>query len=182
MLRDSISRTSNGRLLPIVREIAATHPRVKGAVSEYEPLEATDLLVDDDLDLAITYDYNLAPDPVLETIPLWSTPWGLGVRTATATSNIANVSEFAQSTWIVNSRNTADEDAVRALAGFTPQNAHQIDSLYLVEDLILDGHGVGLLPANRRLRDGLTILTLSDPRVILTVYAVPIKLATAPSD
>jgi DNA-binding transcriptional LysR family regulator len=165
-------------LLPIVRELAVTHPRVKVAISEYEPLEAFDLLVDDDLDLAITYDYNLAPaspDPVLETIPLWSTPWGLGVRSATATSNIANVSEFARSTWIVNSRNTADEDAVRtlgALAGFTPQIVHQIDSLDLVEDLILDGHGVGLLPINRPLRAGLTILTLSDPSVILTAYAV----------
>jgi DNA-binding transcriptional LysR family regulator len=165
-------------LLPIVRELAVTHPRVKVAISEYEPLEAFDLLVDDDLDLAITYDYNLAPaspDPVLETIPLWSTPWGLGVRSATATSNIANVSEFAHSTWIVNSRNTADEDAVRtlgALAGFTPQIVHQIDSLDLVEDLILDGHGVGLLPINRPLRAGLTILTLSDPSVILTAYAV----------
>jgi hypothetical protein len=77
--------------------------------------------------------------------------------------------------WIVNSRNTADEDAVRtlaALAGFTPRITHQIDSLDLVEDLILDGHGVGLLPVNRPLRDGLAILRLSDPTVILTAYAV----------
>jgi DNA-binding transcriptional LysR family regulator len=165
-------------LLPIVREMAATHPHVAVAINEYEPIEAFELLVDDDLDLAITYDYNLAPaspDPVLETLPLWSTPWGLGVRSAIATTDIADLTEFADSTWIVNSRNTADEDAVRtlgALAGFTPQIAHEIDSLDLVEDLILDGHGVGLLPVNRPLRDGLTILTLSDPSVILTAYAV----------
>jgi DNA-binding transcriptional LysR family regulator len=165
-------------LLPIVRELAATHPRVEVAISEYEPVEAFDLLVDDDLDLAITYDYNLAPaspDSVLETVALWSTPWGLGVRADTATSDIADLSAFADSTWIVNSRNTADEDAVRtlgALAGFTPRIAHQIDSLDLVEDLILDDHGVGLLPVNRPIRDGLTILKLSDPSVILTAYAV----------
>jgi DNA-binding transcriptional LysR family regulator len=58
-------------LLPIVRELTVSHPRVKVAISEYEPLEAFDLLVDDDLDLAITYDYNLAPaapDPVLEVL------------------------------------------------------------------------------------------------------------------
>jgi DNA-binding transcriptional LysR family regulator len=165
-------------LLPIVRELKATHPHVEVAISEYEPLEAFELLVDDDLDLAITYDYNLAPastDSVLETIPLWSTPWGLGVRADTATSDIADLSAFAVSIWIVNSRNTADEDAVRtlgALAGFTPQIGHQIDSLDLVEDLILDGHGVGLLPVNRPIRDGLTILRLADPSVILTAYAV----------
>jgi DNA-binding transcriptional LysR family regulator len=137
-----------------------------------------DLDPDDDLDLAITYDYNLAPaspDPVLETLPLWSTPWGLGVRADTAMNGKADLSAFADSTWIVNSRNTADEDAVRtlaALAGFTPCIVHQIDSLDLVEDLILDGHGVGLLPVNRPIRDGLAILTLSDPSVILTAYAV----------
>jgi DNA-binding transcriptional LysR family regulator len=165
-------------LLPIVRELVVTHPRIDVAISEYEPLEAFDLLVDDDLDLAITYDYNLAPaspEPVLETLPLWSTPWGLGVQADTATSDIADINAFADSIWIVNSRNTADEDAVRtlgALAGFTPQIAHQIDSLDLVEDLILDGHGVGLLPVNRPARDGVAVLRLSDPSVILTAYAV----------
>lgn len=164
-------------LLPIVRELAVTHPHVEVAISEHEPLEAFDLLVDDDLDLAITYDYNLAPaspGPVLETLPLWSTPWGLGVQADTATNRIADLRAFANSMWIVNSRNTADEDAVRtlaALAGFTPHIAHQIDSLDLVEDLILDGHGVGLLPVNRPLRDELAVLRLSDPSVILTAYA-----------
>ena len=165
-------------LLPIVRELGATHPRIEVAISEYEPLEAFELLVDDDLDLAITYDYNLAPaspDLVLESVPLWSTPWGLGVRADAATNGIADLTAFADSIWIVNSRNTADADAVRtlaALAGFTPRIAHQIDSLDLVEDLVLDGHGVGLLPVNRPLRDGITVLELSDPSVILTAYAV----------
>jgi len=165
-------------LLPIVRELAATHPRVEVAINEYEPLEAFELLVDDDLDLAITYDYNLAPaspDTVLESVPLWSTPWGLGVPADAATNAVTDLSAFADSTWIINSRNTADEDAVRtlaALAGFTPRIVHQIDSLDLVEDLILDRHGVGLLPVNRPTRDGVAILRLSDPSVILTAYAV----------
>src|SRR3954466_15112622 len=100
-------------LLPIVRELAAAHPHIEVAINEYEPLEAFELLVDDDLDLAITYDYNLAPDSpdsVLETVPLWSTPWGWGVRVDTATNGVADLSAFADKTWIVNSRNTADED------------------------------------------------------------------------
>jgi DNA-binding transcriptional LysR family regulator len=165
-------------LLPIVRELAATHPHVEVVISEYEPLEAFELLVDDDLDLALTYDYNLAPaspEPVLEMVPLWSTPWGLGVRADSTTTDIADISGFADSVWIVNSRNTADEAAVRtlaSLAGFTPYIAHQIDSLDLVEDLILDGYGVGLLPLNRPIRDGIAVLRLSDPTVLLTAYAV----------
>src|SRR3954462_6740301 len=164
-------------LLPIVRELAVTHPRVEVVVSEYEPLAAFNLLVDDDIDLAITYDYNLSPAspaPVLETLPLWSTHWGLGVRTDSATSGDADLRAFADSTWIVNSRNTADEDAVRtlaALAGFTPRIAHQIDSLDLVEDLILAGYGVGLLPLNRPARHGVSVLRLAEPAVVMTAYA-----------
>jgi DNA-binding transcriptional LysR family regulator len=165
-------------LLPILHELAATHPHVDVMISEYEPLEAFELLVDDDLDLALTYDYNLAPaapDSVLETVALWSTPWGLGVPADSTRNGIADLGAFADSVWIVNSRNTADEDAVRtlaALAGFAPHIAHQIDSLDLVEDLILDGYGVGLLPVHRPTRDGIAVLRLSDPSVVLTTYAV----------
>jgi DNA-binding transcriptional LysR family regulator len=59
-----------------------------------------------------------------------------------------------------------------ALAGFTPRIVNQVDSLDRVEDLILDGYGVGLLPVNRPTRDGVAILRLSEPSVILTAYAV----------
>ena len=37
------------------------HPGVVVRISEYEPLEALDLLGRDDVDLALVYDYNLAP-------------------------------------------------------------------------------------------------------------------------
>jgi DNA-binding transcriptional LysR family regulator len=58
-------------LLPILAELASTHPQVDVVISEYEPIEAFRLLVNDDLDLALTYDYDLAPaspDTVLETV------------------------------------------------------------------------------------------------------------------
>jgi DNA-binding transcriptional LysR family regulator len=164
-------------LLPVLEELAVTHPRVRVVISEYEPIEAFRLLVDDDLDLALTYDYNLAPaapDTVLESVALWSTPWGLGVPTG-APDDATDPAAFADHEWIVNSRNTADEDAVRTLAsmgGFTPAIAHQIDSLDMVEDLIAAGYGVGLLPMSRPTREGVKILPLSDPTVVLTAYAV----------
>ena len=70
-------------LLPIVADLAEKYPNVRHhVVSEYEPIEAFALLTDDDLDLALTYDYNLAPaspGPVLQTEALWSITWGLGV-------------------------------------------------------------------------------------------------------
>jgi DNA-binding transcriptional LysR family regulator len=164
-------------LLPILAELADTHPAVSVVISEYEPIEAFRLLADDDLDLALTYDYNLAPaspGPSLEPVPLWSTPWGLGVSTAES-DGPADISCYANHAWIVNSRNTADEDVVRtlgALNGFTPRIAHQIDSLELVEDLIAGGYGVGLLPQHRVSGAGVTVLPLVDPSVVLTAYAV----------
>src|SRR3954471_1735706 len=69
-------------LLPVVHALAHEHPRVEIVIHEYEPLEVVALLAEDDLDLALTYDYNLAPaspGPTLAARPLWSTPWGLGV-------------------------------------------------------------------------------------------------------
>ncbi|MDF3305557.1 LysR family transcriptional regulator [Rhodococcus sp. T2V] len=171
-------------LLPVVAELAHTHAQVDVVISEYEPVEAFALLADDELDLALTYDYNLAPaspGAALEAVPLWSTAWGLGVPTADAVEPAdaavepADVAAYAGSPWIVNSRNTADEDAVRtlaSLAGFTPRIAHQIDSLDLVEDLITAGYGVGLLPADRPTREEVTVLPLGNPKVVLTAYAV----------
>lgn len=168
-------------LLPVVGELAQSHPQVRMLMREYEPGEAYALLERDDLDLALTYDYNLAPGHLattLEAIPLWSTPWGLGVPAdagVPAGSSADVVRAFRDRAWIVNSRNTADEDAVRtlaSLAGFTPRIAHEIDSLDLLEDLILAGQGVGLLPGWRACLEGVQIVPLEDPGVVLTAYAV----------
>jgi DNA-binding transcriptional LysR family regulator len=164
-------------LLPIVAELAEDYPKVDFVISEFEPIEAFALLTGDDLDLALAYDYNLAPasvSPVLETLALWSVAWGLGVP-ADAPDGPANITDYADQTWIVNSRNTADEDAVRtlaAMAGFTPKIAHQIDSLDLVEELIVAGYGVGFLPIARPTCDGVKVLPLADANPILTAYAV----------
>lgn len=166
-------------LLPVLADLADTHPAVHTVVSEYEPLEAFRLLIDDDLDLVLSYDYNLAPatpDPVLHSVALWSTPWGLGVP-ADAPDTV-ELSDYAEEYWIVNSRNSADETAVRALAGtagFMPKIAHQIDSLELVEDLVLAGYGVALLPLERPAREGLKVLPLAQPGLRLTAYAVTRK-------
>jgi DNA-binding transcriptional LysR family regulator len=77
--------------------------------------------------------------------------------------------------WIGNSRNRADEDVVRTLAsmaGFEPRLTHRADSLDLVEDFIVAGLGVGLLPAGRPARPGVRLLRLTDPDVTLRSYAV----------
>jgi DNA-binding transcriptional LysR family regulator len=168
-------------LLPVMSELAATHPDVRLLVHEYEPGEALDLLVSDDIDLALTYDYNLAPatpDPTLWVVPLWETAWGLGVPSTDEPPTgdaLAVFDRYRDHDWIVNSRNTADDEAVRtvaSLAGFAPRITHRADSLELVQDLVVAGLGVGLLPADRPTVDGVRVLPLTDPAVMLRCCAV----------
>ncbi|MBB6627120.1 LysR family transcriptional regulator [Nocardioides sp. KIGAM211] len=169
-------------LVPVSAGLARTHPLVRLHLLEHEPLEAFDLLARDDVDLALVYDYNLAPAPVradVETRELWTTAWGLGVPAdapappaGAAAADV--VAAYANRPWIVNSRNTADEDAVRTLAslgGFTPEIAHRIDDLALVEELVAGGYGVGLLPQERPVADGVRVLGLDGPDVRLRAYA-----------
>ncbi|MEV4146204.1 LysR family transcriptional regulator [Amycolatopsis sp. NPDC049691] len=170
-------------VLPAVARLARSHPGVRVLVSEYEPAEALAALLADDTDLALVYDYDLAPatvDPAVAASPLWTTKWGLGVPAADARrvrgeGTLAVFDAFRDHDWIGNSRNTADEDVLRTLAsmaGFTPRVAHRADSLELVEDLITaPGGGVGLLPEGRPTRPGVALLPLADPAVRHRAYA-----------
>jgi DNA-binding transcriptional LysR family regulator len=169
-------------LLPAVARLATTHPAVALQIAEHEPFEALDLLARDAVDLALTYDYTPAPasfDRTVEVTPLWSAAWGLGVPdgddAAGDGTSAEVVGRFRDRDWIVNSRNTADEDVVRVLAsmaGFAPRVVHRADSLDLLEDLVLAGLGVGLLPVDRPAAQGLRVLPLTEPEVRLRAYAV----------
>lgn len=168
-------------LLPVARSLADTDPDVRLLIHEHEPAEALNLLGADDVDLALTYDYDLAPvtfDPSMSATSLGQTTWALGCPSGTrgARGNAREVfSHFAGQDWIVNSRNTADDDVVRtlaAMAGFRPRIAHRADSLDLVQDMIAAGLGVGLLPASTRTIRGVSLRPLDDPGVVLRSYAV----------
>jgi DNA-binding transcriptional LysR family regulator len=169
-------------LLPIFAQLAVSHPRVRLRIHEHEPAEAFALLAADDVDLALTYDYNLAPAPfdrTVEATRLWSAAWHLAVPAGVAVVPVggaaAVVDRFRHHPWIVNSRNTADEQVVRTLASmadFEPQIAHRVDSLSLVQDLIVAGLGIGLLPAEQPTLPDIRLLPLADPAVVLRSYAV----------
>ena len=171
-------------LVPTITALAGTHPHVRLTIHEYEPGEAHGRLVADEIDLALTYDYDLAPlvlDPVLEAVPLWSMPWGLGVPTGAGGDSTAGadalavVAAYGDRDWIGNSRNRADEQVLRTLAsmaGVEPRMTHEAESLDLVEDLVAAGLGVGLLPEDRRTRAGVRVVPLRRPGVLLRAYAV----------
>src|SRR6266516_56331 len=141
---------------------------------------AVGLLAADEVDLALTYDYNLAPARFgrgLQAEPLARTPWHLGTPSGPGPRGTAVevFRRYRDDAWIVNSRNTADEDVVRivaSLADFEPRITQRADSLDLVHDMILAGLGVGLLPVGRPAVRGVTLRRLRQPEVILRSYAV----------
>ena len=159
-------------LIPVQELLSVRHRAVRLQILEHEPNEAFPLLDTDDVDLALAYDYNLAPAAFparYETWRLWSAPWSLGVP-----SGMPPDDAWRQD-WIVNSRNTADEEVVRtlgALNGHEPRVTHRCDSLGLLGDMIVAGLGVGLLPADLPPRAGVSLLPLAEPRVDLRAYAV----------
>lgn len=167
-------------VLPVLRELEETHPGIAVEIHEHEPRETFALIAADAVDLALTYDYDLAPirHPAdLDTQQLWTTPWGLGVPTESVTpissGSTSPISEYRDHAWIGNSRNTADEDALRVLSsleGFSLDITHAVDNLDLVQDLIVARMGVGLLPIDRELKPGVTILPLGAPGVKLRAY------------
>lgn len=162
-------------LLPAIADLALTHPGIDVRVHEHEPSECYDLLAADDVDLALTYDYDLAPMAWCRNhvvMPLWEDDWGLWAPTAEPS---APFGAYAERDWIVNTRHTGDEGVLRALAaraGFSPRVVHRIDSLELVDDLVLAGGGVGLLPRGRTSRRGVSVIRLRDPGLVLRAYAV----------
>ncbi|MCU1515394.1 MAG: LysR family transcriptional regulator [Pseudarthrobacter sp.] len=168
-------------LMPIIGDLALSHPHVKVEVREHEPDEALALLASDTVDLALTYDYNLAPDgrgAAFDSVPLWSTPWSLGVPDrdlgTTAISAPDVFAKFRDHDWIGNSRNRADEDVLRlisSMANFEPKMRHQADSLDLVADLIHAGMGIGLLPADSQPPKGIVLIPLTQPDVRVRAYA-----------
>jgi len=169
-------------LLPVISALTASHPKVRVLIREHEPAEALQLLATDLADLALTYDYNLAPaaagDPAIRRMPLWTARWALGVPAReTAARDGTTLEEFARfraHDWIGNSRNTADEDVIRtvaSMAGFTPRITHQADSLEVVQDMITAGLGVGLLPAGQAASPRVRLIPLDDPQVELRAYA-----------
>ena len=169
-------------LVPVLAALSASHPAVELRIREHEPPEALALLAEDEVDLALVYDYTLAPRTFgsdLVATPLWRARWHLAVPAGDddvrGEASPDLLRRYADAAWIVNSRDPGDETvlaAIGALAGVVPRLRHRADSLELVQDLIVAGLGVGLLPADDPLREGVRRLEIRDPAAELRAYAV----------
>jgi DNA-binding transcriptional LysR family regulator len=143
-------------LLFVAAQLAHAHPLVELELQEREPTEVDELLDSDQIDLGFVYDYTLVPrggrhirsllatSPMMLAVPPDSTV-PPRIRTPDDLDGVRNAF------WIGNSRDSLDGELAErlcALAGWTPRIRHRVDSLELVIDLVLVGHGVGLLPVD----------------------------------
>ena len=141
--------------LPVARALRASSPLVHLELQEREPAEALALLLDGDVDLALVYDYGLAPRPVPDGVRVrlvCEVPMVLAVPhdLPVAVAGPQDLGLLRDQPWVVNSRGTDDDELAARLctrAGFSPRVVHRADSLELVQALVAAGLGVALLPA-----------------------------------
>lgn len=163
-------------LIPVALGLRESHPDVRLCVEEREPDESFALLRDDAVDIALVYDYNVAPrsfDAGVNATPLWEIRFDLAVP-AQSSSGRADLAAYRDTPWIVNSRGPDDEHAVRRLcgnAGYAPTIRHYADSLGLVQELVAAGLGVGLMAVTEPQTAGITLLSVTDPPVAQRAYA-----------
>ncbi|MFJ2621032.1 LysR family transcriptional regulator [Glutamicibacter sp. NPDC087344] len=176
----SYATAARRALIPLMRNLNSTYPAVTVRVQELEPDEAHEALLAGRVDLALAYDYNLAPaapDESIAVLRLWESQWGLAVAAGTEpkgnNSAVGLFNFYAGAKWIGNSRNPAEEVVIRTLASLAQSDArieHHADNLELVEDLVRSGSGVGLLPLDRY-PSGVRVLPLEAPNVVMRTWA-----------
>ena len=144
--------------------LARTHPGIEVRVRARAAREI-DLLARDGVDLALTYDYDLAPAAAgdLDVTLLWEAEGPRRYRRVSRHS----IGDFADRDWIVNSRHTtADEEVLRTLAPMAGVHPRKW--------CIIDSPGVGRRPRHRRQgvapapgtcipTDGVEVRPLADP-------------------
>jgi len=139
-------------------------------VTDTHPLDALELLRTGKVEVAIIFRYDeTEPEPVgVRLHPLLDDPVHL-----LSTRREPGLAGLRDATWIAGcERCRSHLLSLCADAGFEPRIAHRADSLDLVEDLVVAGFGVGLLPADQPPRPGVRLLELVAPAVVLRCYAV----------
>ena len=167
--------------LPAIHELATDHPRVRVVIAEHEPSDARALLATGAIDLALVFDYDLAPapaDPSFDVHPLWTSRWCLGVpadRVPPEGTAVETLRRLREEVWIADSWNEFDErvlELIASLAGFSLAITHRCDNLALVADLIAEGLGHGLLPEGFPVPDGVALVPLREPEVRMRAFAL----------
>ena len=143
-------------VLPVADELAGIYPMLELELQEREPTEVDELLDAGQIDLGLVHDYTLVPRGGRHVRELLGTsPMMLAVPPDSAVPALirtpGDLDSVRDEPWIGDSRDPSDDELASrfcALAGWTPRIRHRADSMELVIDLVLAGHGVCLLPAD----------------------------------
>lgn len=139
-------------VLPALRELGRTQEGLALTVSEVDPADASDLLRDDSLDVALVHEYDNVPSTVgagIELEPLLDEVVYLASPPAPDVPEEEVIRSHRTSDWIVGNPGTLCHTmAVRSCQaqGFEPRVAHCVDDFATVLGLVAAGAGVALVP------------------------------------
>jgi DNA-binding transcriptional LysR family regulator len=146
-------------VVPVVEQLARTHPAVAVLIDEGEPDEALDKLHSGHADVVVLYDYTLNPHtfPATSVLALGREPVDLVVPHHLAGSfgapagqvRAVDLAKLGETGWISNSRSHEDDELISRLCGLAQVTAtvsHRVDSTGLIIRLVADGLGVALMP------------------------------------
>jgi molybdate transport repressor ModE-like protein len=128
--------------------LRSEHPAIDVELTEAEPPQARALLVSGDIDLALVFDYESAPDGAADLVwrPLGEEPVLLVVP-ATHARTPVSLADMAHEDWIVGCEQCRAHAVGRCeMAGFTPRVRHVSDDYVVVQKLVAAGLGVTMLP------------------------------------
>jgi len=176
---------SSALVPPILAQMRERHPRIEVTFIEEEPPEASRMLADGTVDLAITFGYEGdSNDPHRASVrglnvrPLFTEPIFAVLPAAhpAAAGEVAAMQDLADEDWIAGCpRCRGHLLEVCRTAGFVPRIRRETDNVIAVLSMVRAGLGVGLLPsisvAGIGVPDGVRLLATApaSPRTVYTV-------------
>jgi DNA-binding transcriptional LysR family regulator len=164
-------------LPPALVSLGRDHPGLELMVCELDPVDVGDALRDRRLDVAITHDYDVAPeapDSTVEYESLLAEEVYLATPSGTELGGDP-VRAAEPMPWIVGSPGTLCHRVAMSAgqaAGFTPRVRHHADDFTAVLALVASGQGVALVPRLGALRPpaGVRLLPLAMRRRISVAF------------
>jgi DNA-binding transcriptional LysR family regulator len=171
----------SAHIVPVVQQLAVSHPGLRLELQEREPAEVMQLLADDRIDLGFVYDFSLVPrfrDDGGALRLIFAAPLVLAVPTSRTMPGTIDspqgLAAVADLPWVVNSRGDDDGELVErvcAAAGIRPDIAHKVDSLELILEFVAADLGIALVPASLPAREGVNLVPMSTDGPLRRTYA-----------
>ena len=154
-------------IAPAAARLRATHPQLDLFITETETANSFDLLLADQVDLAVIVPTPGTPtpdDPRFDQRPLLDEPQDLLVpaQHPLAARDSVALSEVANEHWVLSAPNSCDQYQLAlvacAAAGFTPRVTHEAKEWSGVAALVAHGFGICLKPRLIRVPAGLPVI------------------------